>query len=115
MPPPYPEHIQQAMVASYQETRSLVVTAAQFNCSPTTVSRYVRDAGLTLNMNGGRHKRPGSPPQWHRRVAKSGYVVYTAWVPEHARTGHKRQGRTALIFEHRLVMEMCLGRPLERR
>lgn len=114
MSPAYPDDIRLAIVSSYQETHSLVQTAARFGCSANTVSRYVRRAGLPLNPSGGMSKPMGAAPKWHRRIGKLGYVLFTAWVPMHARIGPGRQTKQAAISEHRLVMEMKLGRPLNR-
>lgn len=106
MPPAYSSEDRTRMVALYTETRSLTKTAAQWGCSPATVSKHVRAAGVPLNTSGGRASPPGKPPKWGRRIATNGYAVWYGWVPgEH---------RSQLIAEHRLVMERKLGRPLTR-
>ena len=101
----YSTEARAAMVVEYRKCGSLVRTAEKFDCSPTTVSKYVRRAGITLS-SGGRPSPPGTPPSWSRRIAMNGYAVWYGWVPG--------ENRYQVIAEHRLVFEKRLGRPLQR-
>lgn len=99
------------MAADYRRSRSLSVTAGRFGCSPTTVLRYAKRAGLDIAKSGGQRKPLGTPPTWGRRVDPNGYVQIYGWIPGASRSD-RRSARTAVIYEHRLVMEMAIGRAL---
>ena len=50
-----------------------------------------------------------------RRIASTGYVILgsTAVPPEHLPLFRKMQNRNVAVFEHKLVMAIHIGRPLE--
>jgi hypothetical protein len=103
----YAPEIAEAMIADYTSSCSLTRTAIRFECSPTTVSRYIAKSGAAKRPSGGRRKPVGEAPCWSRYLSGKGYAIWTAWVPD--------LGRQVQILEHRLVMEKNLGRPLLRR
>ncbi len=62
----------------------------------------------------GSNRKPiGTPPTWGRRIDNNGYVQIYGWLPG-ASVSDRRSKRTVVIYEHRLVMERKLGRPLGR-
>src|SRR6266571_2400507 len=99
------------MVALYEEGLGISKVAKRVGCSHNTVSAAVREAGVIPRGPGGYGKPKGEPVVWRRRMATNGYISWEGWVPVRAR--RRRSERTAVILEHRLVMEVHLGRELK--
>jgi hypothetical protein len=94
------------LVDSYRELHSVKAVGDLHGCSPTTVSKYVRLAGVDLDGHRQRRLPIGTPPKWSRRIASNGYAVWYGWV--------QGENRYDVLAEHRLLMEEAIGRPLER-
>lgn len=107
---PYPAEARAEMVRVYLREQSLMKAGEILGCSHNTVRAALKEAGVDVKPSGGRVNAPGTPPRWCRRIASTGYVVWTGWISvrELARQRHVE------ILEHRLVMERTLGRPLLR-
>lgn len=83
--------------------------AAALDVSPRAIEIRAARLGLETARTG---PRSGSGhPEWKsgRAIEKHGYV--RIWVPLHPRASTP----TGYVLEHRLVMEVCLGRYLEAR
>ncbi len=92
---------------TYRATRSIKRTSEITGLGSGTVQRELQRLGIPRRRPGGQYRELGVPPKWHRRVDNNGYVVWTAW---------RGQGwSTIVLYEHRLVMEKALGRPLLTR
>jgi hypothetical protein len=95
------------------ELRSHLWIAEKVGCNPETVRVFCHENGLRVQSRGPR-KGPGHP-EWKggRIVDKDGYVLIWVWEHPHARQrGQKHHG--GHVLEHRLVMELHLGRFLKR-
>jgi hypothetical protein len=97
----------EALVASYEQTASVLKTAEIMGCSSTTVHAAVKAAGKSRPRSGeprGSGRPVGVP---YSKVSSAGYVTWTLrhWV----------DGRRVYEYlpEHRIVMEMLIGRPLQ--
>lgn len=97
------------LVALLDQGLSLRSCADRLGVSLRTIEKRVREWGLESNRAGG--PIGAAHPEWRegRRRGKHGYV--DVWAPLHP---HARRGTTS-VPEHRLVMEVVLGRLLGRR
>lgn len=89
------------------EDRTLYWVADQLGTANQTISKLCRKHGIQTKKTG---PRPGEGhPEWKggRIVAKNGYVK--VYCPGHPRAGKPRM---KYVWEHWLVMEKKLGRPL---
>lgn len=100
------------IVAAYRQHPNVSVVGEQFDVSPTTVSKYVKEAGIPV-VRGGRtryRRKNGPMTPLRRRIASNGYAVLYAYIP--ASGVENRHGRQFQVLEHRFVMERLLGRAL---
>jgi hypothetical protein len=114
MPPTYPVGLQTTIVESYQRTRSCVETAGLFGISPTTVSKYVRAAGVSMDGPRRTRFRPSTELRWNVRTTHAGYRERYAYIPGSGIGNPRGRGKYHQQLEHRYVMEQSLGRKLDR-
>lgn len=103
----------QQLVAAYNDGKSTTALAAPLGVNASTVSRWLKDAGVVVRTPG--FGRGEDHPCWvgGEHTDPQGYVL--VWVPKEdplfcmARKGHEGGG---YVPKHRLVMAKKLGRPL---
>jgi transposase-like protein len=93
------------MVELYRQEGSVARAGAIFGCSHATIVAACAAAGI--DRTGREDRTADEPTIFRRRINMAGYAVLEAWIPG----GH----RSAVIYEHRLVMEEHLGRALTSR
>jgi hypothetical protein len=99
---------QEQIVDTYLRLHSYNETARALGCSVATVRKFITRAGVTPSRPGSPPRPVGQPPKWYRRV-KRGYVMWHGEIGG----GSSKNRKAYEIAEHRLVMEMHLGRSLE--
>jgi hypothetical protein len=87
------------------------VIAERQGCSINTIVAALSSLNVESRPPGTPEITRGSRLGWGRRTSSAGYIIWEAWVPKQSRHrfSNKRQIR---FFEHRLVMEILLGREL---
>lgn len=91
----------------YAAGERVVDLAREYGVSRDAIDRRIRLAGGSL-----RYRTPrGGSVKWLRQVHTGGYIRWRAYIPPHLRRDPAEDRHT--ILEHRLVMEMAIGRPLE--
>lgn len=109
-----PSEVVAEIVREYRLLPSVNHVAQIIGCSPTTVSKYVRAAGIDLDSTRTQFKA-SQKAVWKKMFNKSGYVVWYAYVPGSGSGQPRGRGVYTQILEHRLVMEKALGRALARQ
>jgi hypothetical protein len=91
--------------------RTSTEIASMLSLSPRHVRKILLRLDLPRLPEGARRGKGNHQFQTGRRIAQNGYVLLT--TPEGHESRKKRHGRkTTLIWEHRYVMELTLGRYL---
>lgn len=98
-------------VELYKQGLGYESIAKQVGCSHNTVAAAIKAADVDSHPIGGKRKKPGDPLKWFKRISTNGYICWDVWVPKNA--NHSFAGkRNISLLEHRMVMEVLLGRPL---
>lgn len=102
------------MVKKYREGASTTLIAQALSFNATTITRYLREAGIEIRPAGFRFGEDHHQWRGGRIVGSTGYI-FRHITPEHTFfcMAVKKAGNHSYVLEHRLVMAESLGRPLE--
>ena len=97
----HPKELQKLMVELFKSGNTATKIAKQLSLHTTSVTRVLKRNGLIMSDGKGKNH-----PNWKGgRGIKTGYM--TVFMPEHPRANNIRR-----VFEHILVAEKKLGRPI---